>query len=125
MDITKLDRQIMRMQLRNTITSLALAAVLLGTPTYGAPAKDSNLDLARQLNEAFVSVADQASASVVVVKVAQKPGRMQFQLPEGSPFSDEDNPFFDQFRRFFEQQQERQQQPRRQQQQPHRQREPH
>lgn len=90
---------------------VALAASLLFAP---APmrAKDSSLDLARQLNEAFVTVSEKASASVVVIRVAQKPGRMPAAM-------DENNPFYDYFRRFFEQEQE--QQPRRQ---PQRERKP-
>jgi serine protease Do len=109
------------------LSTLALATCLLASPATAAPARDNPLDLARQLNEAFVSVADQASASVVVIKVAQKPGRMMFQLPEGNPFFDEDNPLYEHFRRFFEQREreQEQQQPERQPRRaPQRQREP-
>ena len=45
------------------------------------------LELARQLNEAFVQVAEQVSPAVVVVMVAQKPGYDNFD-PSNSPFWD-------------------------------------
>jgi S1-C subfamily serine protease len=50
---------------------LAAAAVMASGPR--ALAKDSPaLDLARQLNEAFVEVADQVSPAVVVIDIRQK-----------------------------------------------------
>jgi serine protease Do len=58
----------------------------------------SSLDVARQLNEAFISVADRVSPAVVVITVAHK--------PDYSPAEDSDNPFWDfmppQFRQQFE-----------------------
>ena len=45
------------------------------------------IDLARQLNQAFIEVADQASPAVVVIRVAHK--------PDYSEPGDDDNPFFD------------------------------
>ncbi|MBI3877149.1 MAG: trypsin-like peptidase domain-containing protein [Verrucomicrobia bacterium] len=51
---------------------LALAAALAGaTPAADKPS--SALELARQLNQAFIEVADKVSPSVVVIKVAHKP----------------------------------------------------
>ena len=91
------------------ITTMALAACLIGSPSQTF-AKDTGMDLVRQLNDAFVNVSDQASASVVVIRVATKPGKAPFGM-------DEDNPFYDYFRRFFgEQGQPEQRQPRRRQQ---------
>jgi serine protease Do len=59
------------MKLMNSAVACALAALLAtGLP---AVAKDlSPLDLARQLNEAFIQVADKASSSVVVIEVTEK-----------------------------------------------------
>jgi serine protease Do len=84
------------MKARQLPLLLLTAATLAFTlrPATAADAK-SALDLARQLNEAFVLVADQASASVVVIDVAQKPNRLPFTL-------DESHPFFEDFRRHFE-----------------------
>src|SRR5262245_53864526 len=53
-----------------------------GTGAEAAPA----LDLARQLNQAFIDVAEKVSPAVVVVRVAHKPNYV-------SP--DEENPLFD------------------------------
>ncbi|MSU58037.1 MAG: PDZ domain-containing protein [Pedosphaera sp.] len=53
------------------LPSLCLAAVL--TSPLAATASP-NLDLARQLNQAFVELAEKVSPSVVVITVTQKPG---------------------------------------------------
>ena len=48
--------------------------------------KDSSaLELARQLNQAFIDVAEKVSPSVVVIQVAQKPGYGD-QEQEENPF---------------------------------------
>jgi serine protease Do len=73
-----------------------------------APAADkpasSALDLARQLNEAFIQVADQVSPAVVVIRVAHKANRAEL--------DNDDNPLWDllppEFRRQLEQQREKQ-----------------
>lgn len=61
------------------------------------------IDLARQLNEAFVEVAEKVSPSVVVVKLAHKPGSMDL--------DDTDNPFWDlvpkEFRKQFEEERQK------------------
>lgn len=51
-------------------------------PTAGSPA--SNLELARQLSQAFVQVAEQVTPSVVVIKVVQK-ANPAHKNPHGSP----------------------------------------
>jgi len=55
--------------------------------TMRAATNSSALDLARQLNRAFVEVAESVSPSVVVIRVANKPGKL--------PFDDDENPFWD------------------------------
>lgn len=67
----------------------------------GAPAIP---DIVKQLNEAFVKVAEQASPSVVVIKVAHRPNFISME--------DEDSPFWDmlpkEFRKQMEEQREKQ-----------------
>ena len=69
---------------------LALAAAPTLAPLAAAASKDSSaLALARQLNQAFIEVADQVSPSVVVIRVAQKQDRNIFGFDtEGNPFLD-------------------------------------
>lgn len=80
----------------------ALLACLVLSPRP-LPGKEVSaaLDLARQLNSAFVEVADEVSPSVVVIRVAQKANRMDLEL-------DESNPLYEFFRKQFEQERERQ-----------------
>jgi serine protease Do len=86
--------------------SFSLAALLLGGLTISpaqARASDAaaNLDLARQLNEAFVEVAQKVSPTVVIVNVVQK-------VKPSDPQDDNDNGEYDSlppgfWRRFHEQ----------------------
>ncbi len=66
----------------------------------------SALELARQLNQAFIEVADQVSPAVVVIRVAHKPNFSE-------TATDEENPLWDlvprQFRKQLEQQQRQKQ----------------
>jgi len=69
------------------------------------PTKPSaSLDLARQINQAFIDVAEEVSPAVVVIRVAQKAGRLDLE--------DEDNPLWDmlppEFRKQLERQREKQ-----------------
>src|SRR5437764_5096743 len=93
-------------------TQLKLLLPLLSAVIVLAPALDkanakepsTALELARQLNQAFIEVADQVSPSVVVIQVAQKAAFTDSNL-------DEESPFWDliprQFRKQLEQQQQR------------------
>ncbi|MEW6303226.1 MAG: trypsin-like peptidase domain-containing protein, partial [Verrucomicrobiota bacterium] len=79
-------------------------------PAKGAPAS-SALDLAKQLNQAFIEVADKVSDSVVVIRVAHDPNKAYEQFyrerfDEGQ--GDEENPFREFFRRQFEREKEKQ-----------------
>src|SRR5690349_24819822 len=74
-------------------------AVLTPSPMIAGDAPASTaLELARQLNQAFIEVADTVSPAVVVIRVAH---RADYQDPDA-----EDNPFFDmlppEMRRQFE-----------------------
>lgn len=86
---------------------LGILLVLSCFALRSANAADSPaLELARQLNAAFIEVADKVSPSVVVIRVAQ---------PEGAGGLDESSPLWDmmphEFRRRFEQQKEQRQAP--------------
>ena len=50
------------------------SAVLFALPVSGASADPGALDLARRLNNVFIEVAETVSPSVVVIRVACKPG---------------------------------------------------
>jgi serine protease Do len=89
----------------NTLCWLAVAGSL-GLAVPSASAKDSSaIELARQLNTAFIEVADKVSSSVVVIRVAHK--------PNFGNLDDDDNPFFDmlpkQWRKQFEEDRQRKQ----------------
>src|SRR5687767_10766791 len=90
------------------MTRLALAMFLAMLLFCPARAADSPaLELARQLNNAFIEVAEKVSPAVVVIKVsrASRPGMLD----------DSDNPFWDlvpkEFRKQFEEERERRKRP--------------
>lgn len=68
---------------------LALAGAQTLASLQAAPKESSAIALARQLNQAFIEVADQVSPSVVVIRVAQKQDRNTLGSDaEGNPFLD-------------------------------------
>src|SRR5436189_250046 len=79
---------------------LALLAILVLSPLpLEAKENSTAIDLARQLNQAFIEVADKVSPAVVVIKLAHKPDYRD--LDDGS------NPFLDmvpELRKRFEEQ---------------------
>ncbi|HXG48409.1 MAG TPA: trypsin-like peptidase domain-containing protein [Methylomirabilota bacterium] len=87
--------------------SIVLMWVLAGSESARLPAAEkppsAAVELARQLNQAFVEVADSVSQSVVVIRVAHKRSRLEME--------DEENPLWDmlprEFRRRLEEQRER------------------
>ncbi len=71
------------------ITVCLAAATLLLTPAHvRAKEASASLNLARQLNQAFIEVADNVSPAVVVIKVVGKPD-------DGQSLLERDIPFFD------------------------------
>lgn len=87
-------------------TALCLLA-LAGSQTFihplaAAPKESSAIALARQLNQAFIEVADQVSPSVVVIRVAQKQERTMF------GFETDGNPLYEMLPREFRKQVEEQ-----------------
>ena len=87
------------------MTRLGSAILLAAALPWAACAATNSpaLALARQLNEAFVEVAEKVSQSVVVIKLAHKPGALDL--------DDADNPFWDlvpkEFRKQFEEEREK------------------
>lgn len=65
---------------------LALAGSQTLAPLQAAQKESAAIALARQLNQAFIEVADQVSPSVVVIRVAQKQDRSFGSDGEGNPF---------------------------------------
>src|SRR4051794_19707537 len=58
---------------KNSVLSLLLAGLLAGSSLPVRAANSAAVDLARQLNEAFVEVADKVSPTVVVIKTTHRP----------------------------------------------------
>jgi len=85
-------------QLSTALCALALAGAHSLTPLLAAQKESAAIAVARQLNQAFIEVADQVSPSVVVIRVAQKQERGMFGVEM------EGNPFFEEFRRRFDEQ---------------------
>lgn len=92
------------------LSLLALVSAPSLAPLHAAAAKESSaLALARQLNQAFIEVADQVTPSVVVIRVAQKQDRSIFGIET------EGNPFYEMLPREFRKQMEEQLEKRRKQ----------
>lgn len=86
---------------RPVLAAIALSGMLLQLPA--AEKELAPIDIARQLNRAFIDVADKVSPSVVVIQVAHKPGFGE---------DDEENPFYEMlppdFRKRLEEEREKQ-----------------
>lgn len=87
-----------------TSAALRFAAVILaGCALLTASATAStNLDLARQLNQAFVEVAEKVSPAVVVITVTQKAGAMSLDDLDANPEEFSPREFWRRFHRQFE-----------------------
>ena len=80
----KLSMNVWRME---RVLALIFAGLSLSLLPVGAKETNGPMELARQLNQAFIQVADQVSASVVVIKVAHKPNYVEID-EEGNPLWD-------------------------------------
>ncbi len=103
------------------LLALAGCLVLPALPrSLQAAAPSSSLDVARQLNNAFIEVAEKVSPSVVIIRVAQKQSI--------DSLEDNENPFFDyiprEFRRQLEEEMQKEMQKRREQEKGRKQRAP-
>ena len=96
------------MKIKSVVAFLSLVIAWMSVaPASGAAeaGKDSSaLELARQLNQAFIDVAEKVSPSVVVIQVAHKPGHGDQEV--------EENPFYEmlppEFRRQLEESRDKQ-----------------
>ena len=78
---------------------LAVIGLLIAPKSLTA---SSALDLAKQLNQAFIEVADKVSPSVVVINVVQKPVVPLLDVDEDSPWNMIPREFRREFRRHFQ-----------------------
>ena len=85
-----------------TSLSILIAAAVFAPGATPVSAKEASpaLEVARQLNQAFIEVADQVSPAVVVIRVAHK--------SSAADLEDEDNPFWDMLPRQYRKQLEEQ-----------------
>jgi serine protease Do len=83
-----------------------LGAACLALPARPAPASEpgAGLDLARQLNQAFVEVAEKVTPAVVVIDVVQKRAPAAQDNDSNSPFDSLPREFWRYFHKQFEQQ---------------------
>ena len=65
--------------LKRTLPLLAAAGLALAAQPAAVHAASANLDLARQLNQAFIEVAEKVSPAVVVITVVQKTAPPSFE----------------------------------------------
>src|SRR6266446_7774154 len=84
-----------------SLLPLISSCLIFAPPTASANEPSSNIELARQLNQAFVEVAEKVSPAVVVISVVQKPAAPSTEDEEDLP-SDPSWPR--EFRRYFRQQ---------------------
>ena len=89
---------------------IALAALAGGPGRLSAKDGSSALEVARQLNQAFIEVADQVSPSVVVIRVAHRPDFIDAEMEQNTDGLLERMP--PEFRKWFRQQVEPEQKPR-------------
>src|SRR5215208_2054049 len=94
----------MKVPMPLTSARLATLFIVFAFCAWAEPVKPSAaLEVARQLNQAFIELADEVSPAVVVIKVAQKPSQLDL--------DGEDNPLLDmlppEFRRQLERQREK------------------
>jgi serine protease Do len=90
-------------RLANHLPLLAAAGLVLTSPSAWAKEPSANLQLARQLNQAFIEVAEKVSPAVVVISVIQKPGAASTEELDGL-FDALPPELWRYFRRRFEQQ---------------------
>ena len=87
----------------NRLTAACCAAALFITPVFGATEPSTPLELARQLNQAFIELADKVSPSVVVISVAHRSPHFGLEEEEETPDLDQ---FPKEFRKWFERRRE-------------------
>jgi serine protease Do len=87
--------------MKTTILPIAILCLLFGPPSDQAREASASLELARQLNQAFIEVAEKVSPAVVVISVVQKPAAPAPDQEEGDVPAE---PSPREFRRYFHRQ---------------------
>src|SRR5436190_23956864 len=90
--------------LRFALLLVALGPLVSVSNWNTVAGQSANLDLARQLNQAFVEVAERVSPAVVVINVIQKPSTPNLDEEEAIPYDELPR----EFRRWFRRQREEQ-----------------
>lgn len=90
--------------LKRTLPLLAAAGLALAAQPAAVHAASANLDLARQLNQAFIEVAEKVSPAVVVITVVQKTAPPSFEDESTNLFDTLPREFWRYFHKQFEQQ---------------------
>ena len=94
-------------RIRNLALSMIVSAGLIGSGAVALAKDSSALEMARQLNDAFVEVADKVSPAVVVITVTQKANYHGNMFEENSGDEDGSSPFDQfgpQFKKWFDDQ---------------------
>jgi len=89
--------------MQSTLPLLAAAALALSAGRALSREPSANLELARQLNQAFVEVAETVSPAVVVITVVQKPATPSSEDEPNGPFDSLPREFWRYFHRQLEQ----------------------
>lgn len=97
-------RGYMMKTMKLTLTLLAAFGLILAARPAPARAASANLELARQLNQAFIEVAEKVSPAVVVITVVQKPAAASAEDDSNGLFDSLPREFWRYFHRQFEQQ---------------------
>ena len=87
-----------------SVTLLAAFCLVLAARPAPAHAASASLELARQLNQAFIEVAEKVSPAVVVITVVQKPTAASVEDDSNGLFDSLPREFWRYFHRQFEQQ---------------------
>jgi S1-C subfamily serine protease len=94
-------------RIRNLALSLIVSAGLTGSGAVAFAKDSSALEMARQLNEAFVEVADKVSPAVVVITVTEKADYHSSDMNNDDGSDDSSSPFDQlppQFKKWFDEQ---------------------
>jgi serine protease Do len=96
-------RQMMK-TMKLTLPLVAAVWVAVAARPGPAHAASANLDLARQLNQAFIEVAEKVSPAVVVITVVQRPAAPSYDDGSDNLFESLPREFWRHFQKQFEQQ---------------------
>jgi serine protease Do len=98
------ERRQMMKTMKLTLPLVAAVWVAVAARPGPAHAASANLDLARQLNQAFIEVAEKVSPAVVVITVVQRPAAPSYDDGSDNLFDSLPREFWRHFQKQFEQQ---------------------